>query len=154
MRTRPLLLAATLLVCPVGAAVAVDAPAPRLVAKTFEGLKLRNLGPAFMSGRIADVAIEPGDPSTWYVAVGSGGVWKTTNAGTTWTPLFDKETSYSIGCVTLDPTNPHVVWGLPRDPARAREFLSKACDLGDQVGCTDLEMLNKRTASAKKPRRH
>jgi photosystem II stability/assembly factor-like uncharacterized protein len=110
MRTRPLLLAATLLVCPVGAAVAVDAPAPRLVAKTFEGLKLRNLGPAFMSGRIADVAIEPGDPSTWYVAVGSGGVWKTTNAGTTWTPLFDKETSYSIGCVTLDPTNPHVVW--------------------------------------------
>jgi photosystem II stability/assembly factor-like uncharacterized protein len=108
MRTQLLLLAATLLVCPVGAAA--DAPSPRLVAKTFEGLKLRNIGPAFMSGRIADVAIEPGRPSTWYVAVGSGGVWKTTNAGTTWTPLFDKESSYSIGCVALDPSNPHVVW--------------------------------------------
>jgi photosystem II stability/assembly factor-like uncharacterized protein len=110
MRTPPLLLAATLLVCPVGGAVAADAPSPRLVAKTFEGLKLRNIGPAFMSGRIADVAIAPAHPSTWYVAVGSGGVWKTENAGTTWTPLFDKEASYSIGCLTLDPTNPHVIW--------------------------------------------
>jgi photosystem II stability/assembly factor-like uncharacterized protein len=79
-------------------------------AKAFDGLKLRAIGPALMSGRIADVAIDPTDPSTWYVAVGSGGVWKTVNAGTTWTPLFDEQASYSIGCVTIDPTNPHVVW--------------------------------------------
>jgi photosystem II stability/assembly factor-like uncharacterized protein len=85
-------------------------PAERLSAGTFEGLKLRSIGPAFMSGRIADIAIDPTDPSTWYVAVGSGGVWKTVNAGTTWTPLFDKEASYSIGCVTVDPRNPHVIW--------------------------------------------
>ncbi len=76
----------------------------------FDGLKLRGIGPAFMSGRIADIAIDAADPSTWYVAVGSGGVWKTVNAGTTWTPLFDKEASYSIGCVTIDPSNPHVIW--------------------------------------------
>jgi photosystem II stability/assembly factor-like uncharacterized protein len=76
----------------------------------FDGLKLRGIGPALMSGRIADIAIDPADPSVWYVAVGSGGVWKTVNAGTTWTPLFDKQPSYSIGCVTLDPSNRHVVW--------------------------------------------
>jgi len=78
--------------------------------KTFTGLKLRSLGPAFMSGRIADIAIHPNDNNLWYVAVGSGGVWKTKNAGTTWLPVFDDQTSYSIGCVTIDPGNPHVVW--------------------------------------------
>ena len=63
-----------------------------------------------MSGRIADVVLEPDDPNVWYVAVGSGGVWKTENAGTTWKSLFDGQGSYSIGCITLDPSNPHVVW--------------------------------------------
>ncbi len=77
---------------------------------TFAGLKFRSIGPALMSGRIADIALHPDDPNTWYVAVGSGGVWKTHNSGTTWTPLFDKQPSYSIGCVTLDPSNPHTVW--------------------------------------------
>jgi photosystem II stability/assembly factor-like uncharacterized protein len=78
--------------------------------KTFSGLKLRSIGPALMSGRIADIAINPDDPSQWYVAVGSGGVWKTDNAGNTWQPIFDDQTSYSIGCITLDPQNPFVVW--------------------------------------------
>ena len=83
---------------------------PVLSAATFDGFALRSIGPAFMSGRIADVAIREDDPSVWYVAVGSGGVWKTANAGTTWTPVFDEESSYSIGCVTIDPQNPHTVW--------------------------------------------
>jgi photosystem II stability/assembly factor-like uncharacterized protein len=87
-----------------------DADAGPLSSETFEGLKLRNIGPALMSGRIADIAIHPEDGSVWYVAVGSGGVWKTVNAGTTWTPLFDEQSVYSIGCVTVDPSNPHVVW--------------------------------------------
>ena len=81
-----------------------------LLDKTFSGLKLRNIGPAFCSGRIADIAINPNYPNEWYVAVGSGGVWKTTNAGTTWEPIFDDQGSYSIGCVTIDPQNPLVVW--------------------------------------------
>ncbi|MBU2651076.1 MAG: glycosyl hydrolase [Bacteroidetes bacterium] len=78
--------------------------------KTFSGLKLRSIGPAFKSGRIADIAIHPENENIWYVAVGSGGVWKTANSGTTWEPIFDGEKSYSIGCVTIDPNNPHTVW--------------------------------------------
>jgi hypothetical protein len=76
----------------------------------FEGLKFRSVGPAFTSGRIADIAIHPDNENVWFVAVGSGGVWKTVNAGTTWTPVFDKEASYSIGCVTIDESNPHTIW--------------------------------------------
>ena len=77
---------------------------------TFKGLALRNIGPALMSGRIADIQIVPDDPATWYVGVGSGGVWKTTNAGTTWTPLFDKEKVYSIGSIALDPSDKNTIW--------------------------------------------
>ncbi|WP_394748905.1 WD40/YVTN/BNR-like repeat-containing protein [Spongiimicrobium salis] len=76
----------------------------------LKGLKFRNIGPAMTSGRIADIAIHPENESIWYVAVGSGGVWKTMNSGTTWTPLFDKQKVYSIGCVTIDPNNPHTIW--------------------------------------------
>lgn len=76
----------------------------------FKGIEFRSIGPAFMSGRIADVAIHPNDNNVWYVAVGSGGVWKTENAGVTWTPIFDDQTSYSTGCVTIDSKNPNVVW--------------------------------------------
>jgi len=57
-----------------------------MAGASFKGLELRSIGPALMSGRIADIAIHPADPSLWYVAVGSGGVWKTINAGTTWAP--------------------------------------------------------------------
>jgi hypothetical protein len=59
--------------------------------KTFSEMKLRNIGPAFMSGRIADIAIHPEYPNIWYVGVGSGGVWKTTNAGVTWESIFDEQ---------------------------------------------------------------
>ncbi|NOX29809.1 MAG: glycosyl hydrolase, partial [Actinobacteria bacterium] len=63
-----------------------------------------------MGGRISDIAVHPGHKSTWYVAVGSGGVWKTVNAGTTWEPIFDNETSYSIGCIAIDPIEPSIIW--------------------------------------------
>lgn len=76
----------------------------------FKGFKLRSVGPAFMSGRIADIEIHPENESIWYVAVGSGGVWKTENSGTTWTPIFDNEVSYSIGTVVIDPNNTNTIW--------------------------------------------
>jgi len=77
---------------------------------TFSGLEMRSIGPAMMAGRISDIAIDPTDPSTWYVGVGSGGIWKTENGGTTWSTLFDKQDSYSIGCITLDPNNARTIW--------------------------------------------
>ncbi|MBP7707994.1 MAG: glycosyl hydrolase [Candidatus Aminicenantes bacterium] len=83
---------------------------PRLTSDLLSGLAFRNIGPAIMSGRISDIAIHPLKRATWYVAVGSGGVWKTENAGTTWTPVFDAQPSYSIGCLTLDLSNPEIVW--------------------------------------------
>ena len=85
-------------------------PASLVTADLFSGLAFRNIGPAIMSGRISDIVIHPKRAATWYVAVGSGGVWKTENAGTTWTPVFDAQPSYSIGCITLDPSNPETVW--------------------------------------------
>ncbi|HEY9281903.1 MAG TPA: hypothetical protein VIP46_00465 [Pyrinomonadaceae bacterium] len=85
-------------------------PADPMSAPTFMGLRLRLIGPAFTSGRIGDIAVHPTDPSHYYVAVASGGVWKTTNNGATWTPVFDREGSYSIGTVVLDPKNPLTVW--------------------------------------------
>jgi len=87
-----------------------EAAESRMTAETFEGLELRGIGPALMSGRIADIAVPPQDQSTWVVAVGSGNVWKTTNAGTTWTPIFDDQGSYSIGCVAIDPRHPETIW--------------------------------------------
>ena len=62
-----------------------------------DALQLREVGPAVAGGRIADVEVHPNDHSTWYIGVGSGGVWKTTNAGTTFTPIFDDQPTYSIG---------------------------------------------------------
>ena len=80
--------------------------------ENFSGLKFRSIGPAFMSGRISDIAIHPDNESLWYVTVGSGNVWKTKNAGVTWTPIFDNQASYSTGCVTIDPKNPNTVWAV------------------------------------------
>ena len=80
-----------------------------ITSDILSGLEFRNIGPALMSGRISDIVIHPKDKATWYVAAGSGGVWKTENAGMNWTPVFDAQASYSIGCLTLDPSNPEVV---------------------------------------------
>ena len=87
-----------------------DDAAKPVESELFANLKFRNIGPAFMSGRIADLAIDPTNENIWYVAVGSGGVWKTINAGTTFTPIFDDQPVYSIGCVTIDPSNPYTIW--------------------------------------------
>src|SRR5215212_7689939 len=77
---------------------------------TFNDLRLRAIGPALMSGRVKAIAVHPEDKQTWYVGVASGGVWKTTNAGTTFTPVFQNEGTYSIGAVTIDKRNPNTIW--------------------------------------------
>lgn len=81
-----------------------------LQSKHISGLQFRNIGPALTSGRIADIAVNPNDFSEYYVAVASGGVWKTSNNGVTYQPVFDGQGSYSIGCVTIDPNQSTTVW--------------------------------------------
>lgn len=87
-----------------------EAKSDTLKSSTFGGLSWRSIGPAFTSGRIADFAVNPNNHSEWFVAVASGHVWKTTNNGTTFDPVFDGQKSYSIGVVVIDPNNPFVVW--------------------------------------------
>ena len=77
---------------------------------SLTGLKFRSIGPAQTSGRVSDFAVNPNNFKEYYVAVASGGVWKTVNAGTTYKSVFDKAASYSIGCITMDPNNSNVIW--------------------------------------------
>ena len=106
--TRFALIAAIMI--PAALTTAADDDAHWLTADTLSGLELRGIGPALSSGRISDIAVDPEDHSRYFVTVASGGVWRTTNAGTTWEPVFDGEGSYSIGCVTIDPHDSNVVW--------------------------------------------
>ena len=81
-----------------------------LKSSDVSGLKLRSIGPAYTSGRIADFAVNPDNPSEYYVAAASGHIWKTTNNGTTFSPIFDHQGAYSIGCLKMDPKNHNVIW--------------------------------------------
>lgn len=90
--------------------VAQTAPASRLNARIFSGLRLRSIGPAENSGRVSAVAADPKDRSHFFVGAAAGGVWKTVNGGTTFTPVFDHEGSSSIGDIAIDPENPSIVW--------------------------------------------
>ena len=77
---------------------------------SLSALKLRNVGPAFLSGRIADIAVHPENDNVWYVATGSSGVWKTENSGTTYKPIFDTESTYSTPRITIDPNDHSGLW--------------------------------------------
>ncbi|MFA7272939.1 MAG: glycosyl hydrolase [Crocinitomicaceae bacterium] len=83
---------------------------PSPLSDKTAGLSFRNVGPALTSGRVADIAVVPGNQNIWYVAAASGGVWKTVNHGTTFTPIFDNYGSFSIACVELAPSNSNTVW--------------------------------------------
>lgn len=72
--------------------------------------QFRSIGPAVTSGRIGDLCVNPKNKAQWYVVAASGGVWKTDNAGITFQPVFESQGSYSIGCITMDPNNPNVLW--------------------------------------------
>ena len=109
MTRRNLFLPITLLVV-AGTANAEDPAEPGFNEATFKGLEMRAIGPALMSGRIADIVIDPNDASTWYVGVGSGGIFKTVNAGTTWEAVFENEDAYSIGAITIDPNDSNTIW--------------------------------------------
>ncbi|HET7813066.1 MAG TPA: hypothetical protein VFL13_01700 [Candidatus Baltobacteraceae bacterium] len=109
MRRSIVLLAAVLLCC-------AAAPSPDVLSQ----LQFRNVGPQVSGGRLGTVAGTDLDPSLYYAGAADGGVWKTTNAGVSWTPVFDLQAVQSIGAVAIDPINPQTVWvgtgeGAPRN---------------------------------------
>ncbi len=93
----------------IAGAEARPADQPSVVDK-LKNLELREIGPAVMGGRIDDFAVVESNPNIVFVGVASGGVWKTTNNGTTWTPVFDKEAVSTIGDIAIAPSDPSVVW--------------------------------------------
>ena len=97
-----------------------DRSIQELYESAASSIPLRGIGPAAMGGRISDIKVDPNDLSTWYVAAGSGGVWKTVNSGTTWEAIFEHETSYSIGTIEIDPNNSKVIWVGTGENVRGR----------------------------------
>ena len=105
------------------AVCAFASPSADLNSALFDRLEFRSIGPASMGGRITDVEGVPGNTALVYVATASGGLFKTTNGGTTWTPIFDHEATISIGSFALDPHNPDVIW-VGTGEANARNSVS------------------------------
>jgi photosystem II stability/assembly factor-like uncharacterized protein len=108
-------------ICLLGASSAL-AQAPVFKSELFPGLRARAIGPAAMSGRVAAVDAVPGNPATVYVGAATGGVWKSTDGGLTFTPVFDREKVAAVGAVAVSPVNPDLVWvgtgeGNPRNSA-------------------------------------
>jgi len=83
---------------------------PSVPTSFFSGISFRSVGPAWASGRIADLAVNPSNHSEIYAAIASGNIWKSDNNGTTWKPIFDKYGAYALGCIVIDPSNHNVVW--------------------------------------------
>ncbi|MCS7047126.1 MAG: hypothetical protein NZO58_12280, partial [Gemmataceae bacterium] len=91
-----------------GSAVSAGEPSP--VPQYLEVLRPRHIGPAVMSGRITDIAVYEKAPRIQYVASASGGLWKTVNHGTTWTPVFERGTTAAVGAVAVAASDPNLVW--------------------------------------------
>ena len=104
------LLTATTLVTPGPRPLAAQEASDDPFASATFALRFRTIGPTIMGGRVSDLAVVESDPRTFYVGTASGGVWKTGNAGITFTHVFKDEATASIGDVTVAPSNPNVVW--------------------------------------------
>ena len=92
------------------AAAAAPAADTSKLSSLIGSMRFRSIGPALTSGRISDVTVHPTDEKIWFVATAAGGVWKSVNAGVSFTPVFDGEGSFSTGAITIDPKNPNVIW--------------------------------------------
>jgi hypothetical protein len=111
------------------------APPPALDFALLGDLKARSIGPAVCSGRVSDVVGVPGDPSLVWVGAASGGVWKSTDGGVRFTPMFDEQNVTSIGALAVDPRRPDVVWvgtgeGNPRNSASVGRGVYRTRDGG------------------------
>jgi len=136
-------------------------------AGAFSALKFRLLGPSLMSGRVGDFAVNPDNHAEYYVAVSSGGVWKTTNGGITYEPIFDGEGSYSIGCLALDPNDPNVLWvgtgennsqrsvsfgdGLYKSVDGGKHFEKMGLENSEHIGMIAIDPRNSDVVSTRRP---
>ena len=114
------------------------------LSKDFKNLKARSIGPSGMSGRITTIDALHADPNTIYLGSASGGVWKTTNAGNNWTPVFDEQPIQNIGSIAICQSNPSIVWvgtgeGNPRNSVSLGEGIFKSLDAGKTWKCMGLE---------------
>src|SRR5258705_10900005 len=127
-------------------------PQIKVDSDTISGLGARNIGSATMSGRIAALdAVQEGQRLTVYIGAASGGVWKSLNGGSTFKPVFDKQSVQSIGAITIDPKNPKVVWvgtgeAWTRNSVSIGEGVFKSSDGGENwtnVGLKNSERITK-----------
>lgn len=126
-------------------AIALGVPALAAADAPYAHLQWRSIGPAVAGGRVAAVAGTASNPNLYYIGSAGGGVWKTINGGATWMPVFEKEPVAAIGAVTIDPTNPEVVWvgtgeANPRNDVTFGDGVYKTIDGGKtwtNVGLTD-----------------
>ena len=105
------------------------------INKVFKDWKPRNIGPASMSGRVTTIDAEVANPNHIWIGAASGGVWKTSNAGVSWTPVFDEQPILNIGALAIQQSNPSVVWvgtgeGNPRNSISIGEGIYKTMDAG------------------------
>lgn len=102
---------------------------------SFGALKARSIGPAGMSGRVTAIDAVHSNPDIIYVGAASGGVWKTTNGGASWAPVFDEQPTQNIGSIAITQSNPNIVWvgtgeGNPRNSVSLGEGIYKSLDGG------------------------
>jgi photosystem II stability/assembly factor-like uncharacterized protein len=110
----------------------------------FQGIKPRNIGPAGMSGRVTAIASDPRNVDVLYIGTASGGLWKSTNAGTTFKPVFDDQPVASIGSIAIDPLRPDIIWagtgeGNPRNSVTGGYGIYKSLDGGKSWTLSGLE---------------
>src|SRR6056300_2035970 len=121
---------------------AQDKPSP--LTQIMEGLSVRNIGPAGMSGRVTCITAHPNIPTTIYAGAASGGLWMSSNNGQSWTPLFQNEKVAPIGAIAIDPKHPDIIYvgtgeGNPRNSQTSGYGLYKSYDGGESWECLGLE---------------
>lgn len=139
--------------------------APSLAAQSaqsedpFRSMKARNIGPAGMSGRVADVAVDPSDKDRIFVGAATGGVWLSEDGGDTWEPVFDQEAVQGIGAISVSPANPDLIWvgtgeGNPRNTAGVGYGVYRSVDGGQtwaRIGLEESERIHRIIPHPTKP---
>lgn len=124
--------------------VSTTAHAQKLNIELFKNMKARNIGPGAMSGRITAIDAVQSNPDIIYAGAASGGVWKTENGGTTWTPIFDENPTINIGAIAIQQSNPSIIWvgtgeGNPRNSLNLGAGIYKSLDGGKSWQLMGLE---------------